>query len=465
MNNKRNKRLWVLVLWLAVVLRLGLAVFNNGSANDDHLEVSRMIYATGSIPEPQDCWQCYHPKLYHWSMAALWKALNITVWHWQIKLAQLINCFTGILTLLMVRRFLGELPFNDRSRLITFSLIALNPSLIAISIQPSNDAFIIFFGTAIIYCVYRLMQQFRFRHLLLLVLFSVLAGATKTSALVLISGVLVVWIIKLLTDLYYRRPFSRWHIPAWILYLVISLTGTMFLGEYYSNYRKYDKPVVYNTPTGDLPHLYKNSDFRRPGVQSVAEGYFTFRLIDMLRTPVVSNEDNIYPKHRTSVWSQLYGRSHFIYFENWPPGKWQSDNPAMWWTGRVALVLALLPLTMLMIGFWKTFRVWPMWLWKKRDDFIKNSYEWILHAFMVGFMLFIILFTLYGRDYSFMKIIYLFPGLLAFSVPLLRGTDTAVAFLAGRSSLTKVFNASFILLFVSYMIPLLDLMIKLSKGG
>jgi hypothetical protein len=309
------------------------------------------------------------------------------------------------------------------------------------------------------------MQRFRLKDFLLMVAFSVLAGATKTSALVLITGVMVVWIIKLATDGVFRRPFSRWHIPALLIYVMISLTSTLFLGEYYSNNRKYDKPVVYNTPTGDIPHLYKKSDFRRPGVQSIVEGYFTFRLFDMLKTPVVSNEDLVYPKHRTSVWSQLYGRSHFIYFENWPPGKWQSNKPAMWWTGRVALVLALLPLTLLMIGFWKTFRVWPLWIWKRNNDFIKNGYEWILHAFMVGFMLFIILFTLYGRDYSFMKIIYLFPGLLAFTIPLLKGADTAVAFLKSRPGLTKLFNASIILLFISYTIPLLDLMNKLSKGG
>jgi hypothetical protein len=460
MKENRYRRIWVVVFVLAVGLRLGLALVNNGSANDDHLEVSRIILTTGSIPEPEDCWQCYHPKLFHYSMATLWKVLNINPWSWQHKLAQLINCAAGIITLLLLRRFMRNLPFPDPVKLIVFALIALNPSLVAISIQPSNDAFIILFGTVMIYCIYRLLEQFRIKYLLLLVLFTALAGATKASALVLITGVIVVWSIKLVLDRSYQRPFSRWHIPALLIYVVISLTSTLFLGEYYINYKKYDKPVVYNTPTGDVPHWYVKSDFRRPGVQSILEGYFTFRLIDMLKTPVVSNEDHVYPKHRTSVWSQLYGRSHFIYFENWPPGPWQTNNPAMWWTGRVALVLALLPLGLLLIGFWKTFRVWPQWVFMRRDDFIKNGHEWILHAFMVGFILFIILFTLYGRDYSFMKVIYLFPGLLAFSIPLLKGVAFAYQYFEGKQTLIKIFYTVFIMLFICYIIPLTDLMAK-----
>jgi hypothetical protein len=461
MKDIQYSRVWMVVFVLAVGLRLVLALVNNGSANDDHLEVSRIIYSTGSIPEPQDCWQCYQPKLFHYVQAKLWKVLNISTGRNQHKLAQIINCAAGIITLFLLLGFLRKQQYSNRVKLIAFTLISLNPSLIAISSQPSNDAFIILFGTVIIYSVYRLMQRFRIKHLLLLILFSALASATKTSSLILITGVILVWMIKLLLDLAYNRSLSRKYILAFILYLVTTLPATLVLGEYYSNYRKYNKPVVYNTSTGDLPHLFQKTDFRRPGVQSIAEGYFTFRLFDMLKTPVITNEEDSFPKHRTSLWSQLYGRSHFIYFENWPPGKWQSTNPAMWWTGRVALVLALVPLGLLMIGFWKTFRVWPTLVLKGRDDFLKNGYEWILHVFIAGFLLFIIMFTLHGRDFSFMKIIYLFPGLLAFSIPMLKGIASTDQLPEGKHALRMAFYSILILLCICYIIPLVDLMIKL----
>src|SRR2546422_4368236 len=41
---------------------------------------------------------------------------------------------------------------------------------------------------------------------------------------------------------------------------------------------------------------------------------FRSRLVDLLEHPVISNDVEGYPLHRTSLWSQLYGRAHFVHF-------------------------------------------------------------------------------------------------------------------------------------------------------
>ena len=56
-----------------------------------------------------------------------------------------------------------------------------------------------------------------------------------------------------------------------------------------------------------------------------------------------------YPLHQTSLWSQLYGRLHFVHFDSWPP-TWESDSVIVHWIGRAALVLGLVPTTVLLIG-------------------------------------------------------------------------------------------------------------------
>jgi hypothetical protein len=51
----------------------------------------------------------------------------------------------------------------------------------------------------------------------------------------------------------------------------------------------------------------------------VADGFLTFRLLNLLREPYITYPPAAYPVHRTSFWSQIYGRAHFVHFDAWPP--------------------------------------------------------------------------------------------------------------------------------------------------
>ena len=56
-----------------------------------------------------------------------------------------------------------------------------------------------------------------------------------------------------------------------------------------------------------------------------------------------------YPLHQTSLWSQLYGRLHFVHFDRWPQGcEWLRartalEGPGMpaWFTGNVIALCAV----------------------------------------------------------------------------------------------------------------------------
>lgn len=460
-QNKKSKLILGIIFLLAISFRLVLAFVNDGSSNDDHGEVANLITRHGKLPDPKACWQCYHPKLYHYSVSKLCALFQLNDKVPRDRLAQLINAFAGILTLLLIWKFISQQRFRDDVKLISFALIALNPRLIAIHSQISNDAFIILFGSLIIYSLYQFIDKGDKKHFFSLLFFSVLAGLTKTSSSILFIGVILVLLCKVIQSKKYSLDFRKGFLTSLFIYVIVYLGSLALLGEYRSTYKKYQTFVVYNSPIYDPPNLLTKTTYRRAGIQSIVEGYFTFRIIDLIQNPKISNDEKEYPKHRTSIWSQLYGRCHFIYFDNWPPNKWQSDNPKILNVGRLALFLALLPLAFLIIGLIHYIKICYRQLFKKNEN-KKQKHEWIFSIFMLGFISFIILFTALGRDFSFMKIIYLFPGILAFVLPLLMGCKLALSYLENNRLALSLSYTWICILMLTYLIPIVDLMSKLT---
>lgn len=453
------KTLFYIILILSIALRVALACANKGYANDDHLEISSLIIDKGKIPEPQDCWQCYQSKFYHYTVAKLWSFFKIDDNMDRKKLGQLVNALAGILTILICWLIIKKQPFRDSIKLVCFSLIALNPGLIAINSQATNDSFIILFGTIVLYSLYKLMAKPTVINFLVVILFSILAGLTKNNSLIILIGVIMVLILKIVSTKNYKFSLNKGYLGGLIIFIITTIPAVGYFGEYYGKYKKYGKPVVYNTPTGDIPHFFKKTNFARPGVQSIAGGYFTFRIFDMIKNPVITNDDKIYPLHRTSVWSQLYGRAHFIYFDFWPAG-WQCTDPKMMSVGRVALSLALFPSLFLLLGIFMEFRVWSSLFFRRSLDFLKENNDWIFHIFLIGNLIFIVLFTVVGRDYSFMKTIYILPGLLAMVIPMLRGLDYAYKYIL-KFKASVIFYAIILILLASYVIPIMHLISRL----
>lgn len=458
------KRLIYFVLIISAALMLSLAIVNDGSANDNHLEVSYLILAKEKSPEHTDCWQCYHPKLYHQTVAKLWTTFEITSKENRIILAQLLNAFAGIFTLLICLIFILGQPFNRLIQLLSFSMVALNPRFIAIHSQATNDAFLILFGTLTICALHLFLEKKSIRFFLLLLFASILAGATKGNYFILMTGVVVVFLLKIISTQDFKFSIGKNYLNSLLVFVGINFLAVGYFGGYFDNYQKYGHPFQYNTPVSELPNFLEKTDFLRSGVQSIASGYFTFRFFDMIKMPKITNEygDN-YPLHRTSVWSQLYGRSHFLYFDNWPTGKWQSNNPMIINIGRGALIVALIPSILFLLGFFKDLKIWWKLFSERSFNFLNNNTDWMFSIFNVGFLAFIILFTAVGRDYSFMKIIYLFPGILAAMIPLLKGFELAINFLKKSKIGLSVFQLSILVLLIFYVIPILNLIGKLAN--
>lgn len=408
-----------LVLALAVALRLGLAAVNT-EANDEHLEVIRPIAFEGRFPGRLDAWEGFQPKLYYALVAVVWRIHPPASGVEQARLAQLVSVVAGSLTLLVVLCFLRRLNLSPRVSFFAFALVALNPKFIGINGQATNDSLAILFAVTASYFAFRFVRDWRAHHLAWSMVFSILAALTKGNTLVIPLVTLVVLAVALIQP-QDKRPLSRARLLGYgVGFAVGCLTFVLPFSLYYTHYREYGTPFVINSNMlpNPRPALLTESFVGRPGTTSIVNTYLTFRLINLLQEPYIAPEGNSdkgypYAPHRTSLWSQLYGRLHFVHFDQWPP-TWQNTSPFVTNLGRALLVMGLFPTLLLVVALLRSLALPLHWLRNRRRSWTPPYADLLLMLTAWGYLAFIIQYTLTYRDFSTMKAIFLLPGLLGF---------------------------------------------------
>jgi len=401
------------MVWaLAVGLRVLLA-FVNGSANDDHISVIQVIAYEYRIPADGELWEAFQPKLYHLSVALTLRALPVLPTWAQVRVAQAISCTAGVATLILVLAFLRTLEVSDRTRLATFALVALNPKMIATSVQATNDAFVILCVSATIFFGYRFYGDGSVRSFLWMTVGAVFAGIAKGNGLVVSIAIVCV-----LAALVLRPPrdgvLGRRRTLGFAIMFLVTFSATVpVLGEYWSKYEQQGTPFAVNQAPAPPPQLATKSYVRRPGVTSVLDGFFTLKLIDMLREPIVTIGVEGYPPYRTSVWSLLYGETHSVHFDAWPPG-WESRTTPVQWLARMILLLGLIPTGVLVMGFFRQLWAAARWVTTRVSGALPIQ-RLYLAVTATGYVAFVLLYSYRMRDFSATKIIFVYPAMLAFA--------------------------------------------------
>ena len=243
---------------------------------------------------------------------------------------------------------------------------------------------------------------------------AILAALSKANGMVVFIAILVVFAAACLRSPG-RLSITR---PKLALYSGVFLGGFLTLvsvfGPYWGQYRRYGSPFAVGSMRPDpFPNVFKKTYVARPGVTSLIDSYLTFRFFDMLKNPVITNSANDYPLHRTSLWSQLYGRAHFVHFDAWPPS-WEKRHWVVLWLGRLIFIFALFPTVLLLTGMARGCSSTIRWI----GNCIKNGEaplgDLLLNLAAFGYLAFIILYALRYRDFATMKAIFLFPGLLGY---------------------------------------------------
>jgi hypothetical protein len=400
------------VLTIGVLLRLYLTVVN-AEANDDHLTIIGIIADEHRLPRLHDAWEGFQPKLYHVLVATLWKLSPLQSATVRIRLAQLVACAAGVATLFVVRRALERRTISAQVRVIALALVALNPTLIGLNAQATNDSLVIFFATvALAYGV----DFFRTGNRTAFVVMSTgvtLAALSKGNGLVVFFAVCPTLILAAL---------RRHAVPGQSRLQLVRLSATFVtaflacvvaLGPYGANWEDTGDPFAINGPRAPYPSFTMRTYVARPGVTSIVDGYFTFRLLDLLQHPAITNEPFRYPLHRTSLWSQLYGRAHIAHFAQHPPS-WQNTGRAVATVSRLILVLALIPTALFAAAVRRNVAALLQRAVRRRWA-VENTLEVdLLTLTTVGFFAFVVIYTMTYRDFSTMKAEFLFPAALAY---------------------------------------------------
>ena len=461
-SNKKTYLLYYFIFGLAIFLRLSLVLFNR-EANDAHEAVANLILQTGSLPLKEDCWECFQPKLYHVVFAFLLKLFNLAnnPAYQQNVAGQAINFFAGFTTIAIVYLFIkGLTEFDEKLKLFAFALVALNPALIGINSQATNDTFVILFSTLAIYFSYNFLKNEKIMDLILCSLFVILGISTKTNAWVTFFAILFVLLLKIYLKEQHKKNIL---ITVVFLFSVTALSFVNPLNQYLPNIQKYGTPILLNIIKDPLPHFSGDYSADASGVWYVGDGFFTFKLIDLIKHPRLNLGTTIYLPHQTSFWTVLFGRAHAIHFDNAPPA-WSTTGETIFPLLRILYILAIIPTMLLLIGFGHDFLKFIKGSITKNIAILHTIYFGLFALLFVGYLSFQILYSLQYRSVTVIKAIFVFPALLSFPVFFMQASKSLYQFLPKRFQwISYIFESTIVALLVCYVVDVTILIIDLAK--
>lgn len=435
--------LFAAVFLLAISLRLLLAGFNR-EANDAHETVAKIILASHKLPTRDDCWECFQPKLFHLIFAAGIKAAGMEnqPGYRQNIVGQAVNFLLSIVALGILWLFIRGLSFGSaRLKILAFALVALNPALIGINSQATNDTFLLLFSTLAFFCAYRFLQHRKFLDLLFTLLASLLAVSSKTNGWVTVCAITMAfatqkWMEKGEGNKRYML------LPVTFLIAVVSLSIVNPLNQYILNWQKYGSPVLLNIEPEPLPPFWgKPTSDSANGIWYIGDGFFTFKFLSLLRHPRLEVPSSEFLPHQTSFWTILYGRAHSVNFDNTLPS-WSTSGTTLFALTRSIFIFALLPTLFLLCGAMLEITLLVKGICQRKVSLLKTRAFGLFAFAFVGYFLFEVLYALLYRSITVIKAIFLYPAILSFAYLFLRWLEYFYARCSRRSWLLYLFEAN-----------------------
>jgi hypothetical protein len=133
----------------------------------------------------------------------------------------------------------------------------------------------------------------------------------------------------------------------------------------------------------------------------------------------------------------LYGQAYSMHFDNWPD-TWSTTGEQGFSLSRAIYILALLPTLLLLIGAGMEIFLFLKSLIKRAPQLAGATHYGLTAMIFSGFVAFIILYALEYRDFSVMKVIFLYPTMIAFPLLFLRASEMLHTHLFGRIRWLKV---------------------------
>ncbi len=422
-----------------------------------------MIMQTGTLPDKNTCFQCYHPPVFYWISAMVGNiavSLGVSLYH-QLKLFQFISCLYGILTVGVIYLILRKLPLSDFSRWIAFSTVCFLPRHIYMSAMHSNDTISYLFVALSLYVLLLAIEK-RFALSILLVLSVVVSTAlfTKYTAFALLPVIFVVFALVFFKNrIVPRKRFV-------LSLLAATLIPVLLLAAYViGNMKDYGSPLPWNInqldPGKVLPRDSAGLDF------------YSFKPWESITDPL------LVPGKMHSFWTLVYtgmwsdNEPKFLYYVDpdkawWPryfdwlygrvpdfPGEHPSLSILTRWTEAGLIALGIFPLLFMMLGIYRFLsECWKNPARPEETDVIAMS---IFPVLMLGNMAIMVMLALRLPVFSSMKASYFLNSLPAFAVLLSLGLMRC----ENNKTLRRTIGAVFIALFALANLQILHFVLSM----
>ena len=241
---------------------------------------------------------------------------------------------------------------------------------------------------------------------------------------------------------------------------VLALSFLNPLTQYRTNYQNFGSAVGMNKPKQPFPAFFEKSYVVRPGIVSIQDGIFTFKFINLLEHPRLTNNAEGYPAHRTSLWTQIYAHANSVHFDNWPIS-WSTQGNENFPLTRAIYVLALLPAAMLLLGAGISLAEFLAALFRNLPGSLDAADYGLFDALFWSHIAFIILYALQFRDFSVMKAIFVYPAMPAFIVLFIKSGNTIQRVLKENKWFLATLSSVVTILVILYTLDIYTLSIHL----
>ncbi|MDA9319968.1 hypothetical protein OAJ52_05265 [Bacteroidia bacterium] len=384
---------------LCALPRIGLWMVNT-EGNDDHITPIQKWQETGIYPEARDCWECFQPPLFYSIVKPCCELLSITSTEDIFNVIQNINLIISLLVLWLIVWYINSLKLTQLLSTALILFWGLNPELVSIGALASNDILTILLGMAFTIMALSYIPKSNLKREIILVILLILLGLTKGNGLVFIGIYpILIGLSILITRKILWKQITRQFIVWSFAFITIA-----WAGNYLDKYEKYENPFItnvdppYEKATWDTPG---DMVFRK-GVNTYKEAFFSFPLGSLIAEPYNENGLENYPEHRQNLWTQLLGQFSNHLFERYPE-TWISYNNDMYNFARVNFLLHIIlflgVITRLILTLAKQTQV---------------DFQLIAHMLISTiFLVFVIKYSAQYRDFSFMKVVFIYPAFVS----------------------------------------------------
>lgn len=189
LNLNKNKFLLILIL-LAIALRIFNLSYTDYNLRthdvEGHIDYINYISLNQSLPNADQCWQCYQPPIYY-IVGALASRISQFINLNPYFGLQIFSLLLSFLFLVFSIKTAKEVLSDNRLLMVAISLISFLPSGIIHSIRIGNDSLYYAFYAIGFYYIIRWYQRENNKDFYLASIFSVLSVLTKSSGLILVS--------------------------------------------------------------------------------------------------------------------------------------------------------------------------------------------------------------------------------------------------------------------------------------